>query len=127
VPRYNKPVAAVIPLAAKHTNVARLEPGVFGNSPESFGHPPTRSLHQLQAGNANPLNSQAVNFTHFLCGKNFHGRQELAPASCRLGTALIRESPLILIFERLLLRTSDDDMSNQLKASNRRSHSPLAR
>jgi hypothetical protein len=49
------------------------------------------------------------------------------PASCRLRTAFIREAPLILIFERLLLRTSGDGMSNQLKASNRRSHSPLAR
>src|SRR5580692_8726608 len=105
MPRHNEPVSAVISLAAKHRNRGRMQSSIAHPRGKTVRRESPRGLHQLQAGNSEPLDSQAVNFTHLFRSKNFHGRfeervaqawlvaqacPESRKASCRLRASQIR-------------------------------------
>src|ERR1700732_4155704 len=74
MPRNDKPVPSIVSPSAKDRNRLRLEARGGGYFEESLCGASSRVFHQLQAGYAQPLGGQTVDFAHLRGGQSFHSR-----------------------------------------------------
>ena len=63
-------IAAVVSLAAKDHDAARVQVGII--RPEVFGDGRAGVFHQLQAGHAVALAGEPIDFAHLVGGEGFH-------------------------------------------------------
>src|SRR5262249_51168622 len=74
--RSHKSIPAVVSFSAEHANTARHPAELRGAFQimltKDFGQASACCFHEFEAGNAEALSGQAVNFAHLRCGKSFH-------------------------------------------------------